>query len=243
MACCCTDPTPIRALALRSRALALRCRALALRCCALALACLALLAAPALAAAAQTADPKGTADSCREPLCYTASRLQAERNRLLLYDIDIVDTTRGVSHIKADVAEATGTDPGSSQWVLTGHVQVFIPEGQLRADKATVQFANKRIDTMTAEGAPAEFEHALENGQTAHGHARAITLDMKHNEVQLNGDGWLSDGCREITSGHIGYDISSQRMWADSPPGDMARVHGTIRSGVSNPCAAASGLP
>ena len=218
-----------------------RARTTALRC--LALLLVAAFAGAAASAETRSAEARSESDACHEPLCYTASRLQAERNRLLLYDIDIVDTTRGVSHIKADVAEATGTDFGSSQWVLTGHVQVFIPEGELRADKATVQFANKRIDNMVAEGAPAEFEHALENGQTAHGHARSITFDMQRNEVQLNGDGWLSDGCREITSGHIGYDISSQRMWADSPPGDMARVHGTIRSGVSNPCAAASGLP
>jgi len=228
MVCCCIDPTLARASTL-ARAPVLR--------------CLAALAAAAFAPGNGAAETKSNPEICREPLCYTASRLQAERTRLLLYDIDIVYTTRGISHIKADVAEATGADIGSSQWVLTGHVQVFIPEGQLSADKATVQFANKRIDTMTAEGAPAEFEHALENGQTAHGHARAITLDMQHNEVQLNGDGWLSDGCREITSGHIGYDIGSQRMWADSPPGDQARVHGTIRSGVGNPCGATSGAP
>jgi hypothetical protein len=101
---------------------------------------------------------------CHEPLCYTASRLELERSRIILYDIDIVDTTRGVSRIKADRAEATGLDFGSSQWLLTGHVQVFMPEGQLRSDKATVTFANKRIESMTAEGAPAEFEHALDNG-------------------------------------------------------------------------------
>src|SRR5665213_1365260 len=96
---------------------------------------------------------------CNEPLCYTASKLEAERNRIVLYDIDIVDTTRGVSHIKADRAEATGLDLGSSQWLLTGNVQVFMPQGELHADKATVQFASKRIQSMTAEGAPAVFEH------------------------------------------------------------------------------------
>jgi lipopolysaccharide transport protein LptA len=201
------------------------------------------LCVPILSPSARPGETKDSEPPCHEPLCYTASRLEAERNRLLLYDIDIVDTTRGISHIKADVAEANGADIGSSDWVLTGHVQVYMPEGQLRADKATVQFVDKRIDTMTAEGAPAEFEHALDNGQTAHGHARSITFDMQRNEVQLNGDGWLSDGCREITSGHIGYDIGSQRMWADNVPGDSARVHGTIRTGnapgSANPCAQA----
>jgi lipopolysaccharide transport protein LptA len=192
----------------------------------------------ARAAEAQTDQPP-----CHEPLCYTASHLEAERNSIILYDIDIVDTTRGVSRIKADRAEATGLDLGSSEWVLTGHVQVFLPEGQLHSDTATVQFANKRIESMTAEGAPAEFEHALENGQIAHGRARAITFDMEHNDLQLNGDGWLSDGCREINSGHIAYDLTSQRVLADSVPGDSARVHGTIRTGPASQCAAATSRP
>ena len=198
-----------------------------------------LLRAPgAWAAEAQSDQPP-----CHEPLCYTASRLEAERNRVILYDIDIVDTTRGISRIKADRAQATGLDLGSSEWVLTGNVQVFMPEGQLHADKATIKFASKRIDSITAEGAPAEFEHKLDTGQTAHGHARAITFDMEHNELQLNGDGWLSDGCNEINSEHIAYELASQRVRADSAPGDTARVHGTIRTGAASQCAAATSRP
>jgi lipopolysaccharide transport protein LptA len=181
---------------------------------------------------------------CNEPpMCYRASRLEAERNRIVLYDFDIVDMTRGVSHIKADRAEGDGLDFANSRWVLTGHVQVFIPEGQLRADKATVLFASQHVDSMTAEGAPAEFEHALDNGQTAHGHAQAIDFDVARNEVQLHGDSWLSDGCKEITAGHISYDIGSQRVRADSSPGDIGRVHGTIRAGDSTQCGASGSRP
>ena len=179
---------------------------------------------------------------CNEPpMCYRASHLDAERNRVVLYDFDIVDMTRGISHIKADRAEGDGLDFANSRWVLTGHVQLFIPEGHLSADKATVLFATQRIESMTAEGAPAEFEHPLGNGQQAHGHAQAIDYDVARNEVQLHGDAWLSDGCNEITSQHISYDLVSQRVRADSAPGDDARVHGTIRSGNSTQCASAAG--
>ena len=174
-------------------------------------------------------------------MCYRASHLDAERNRVVLYDFDIVDMSRGVSHIKADRAEGDGLDFANSRWVLTGHVQLFIPEGHLSADKATVLFASQRIDSMTAEGAPAEFEHPLENGQKAHGHAQAIDYDVARNEIQLHGDGWLSDGCNEITSEHISYDLLSQRVRADSAPGDSARVHGTIRAGNATQCTASKG--
>ncbi len=181
---------------------------------------------------------------CNEPpMCYRASHLDAERNRVVLYDFDIVDMTRGISQIKADRAEGDGLDFANSRWVLTGHVQLFIPEGHLSADKATVLFASQRIESMTAEGAPAEFEHPLESGQKAHGHAQAIDYDVAHNEVQLHGDAWLSDGCNEITSEHISYDLISQRVRADSAPGDNARVHGTIRAGNSTQCSSAGSRP
>jgi lipopolysaccharide transport protein LptA len=181
---------------------------------------------------------------CHEtPLCYVASHAEKDPDRLVLYDLDLVHTTRGVSRLRADRAEGNGRDFGSSGWVLTGHVQMSIPEGQLRADRATVRFASGRIDSMTAEGAPAEFEHGLDNGQTAHGRAQAISFDMTHNAVQLDGNSWLSDGCNEITSGHISYDIGSQRMHADSAPGDGGRVHGTIRSAAPNQCTSAAARP
>jgi lipopolysaccharide transport protein LptA len=181
---------------------------------------------------------------CHEaPLCYVASHAESDPNHLVLYDLDLVDMTRGISRLKADRAEGNGRDFGGSGWVLTGHVQVFLPEGQLHADRATVQFASKRIDTMTAEGAPAEFEHVLENGQTAHGHAQAIHLNMARNELQFDGDSWFSDGCNDITSGHIFYDITSQRVRAESDPGDSGRVHGTIRSTAPNQCVPATLRP
>jgi lipopolysaccharide transport protein LptA len=209
------------------------------------LACLLLLAHMASAAASATAPPAPT-ETCNEPLCYTASSLDAAPNRILLHDIDIVDTTRGLTHIKADMAEATGADLGNSTWVLTGHVQVFMPQGQLSADHATVHFVNKHIISMSAEGSPAQFEHnpgnptqaAVEN---ARGHAREITYDLEHNELQLNGDSWLTDGCNEINSQHIVYDTLTQRVQAETPPGDGARVHGTIRSRSSSSCGSGGG--
>ena len=113
----------------------------------------------------------GELEACKEPLCYTASKLEADRNRMVLHDINIVDTTRGITHIKADLAEATGADLGNSDWVLTGHVQASLPQGTLRADRATVQFVNKRIASMSAQGAPARIrtQRGSQRGRCARG--------------------------------------------------------------------------
>jgi lipopolysaccharide export system protein LptA len=204
----------------------------------------------------------GSADreGCNEPLCYTASSLQAERNRMVLHDINIVDTTRGITRIKADLAEANGEDLGNSEWVLTGHVQVFMPQGRLNADKATVRFVNKRIASMSAEGAPAEFEHGVAAAgpdsapgdagshshagiDSAHGHAREIDYDMEHDLLKLNGDSWLTDGCNEINSQSIVYDIANQKVRADAAPGGDTQVHGTLHARAGPQCGSTVSRP
>jgi lipopolysaccharide transport protein LptA len=205
--------------------------------------------APPSAAAGAGTEREG----CNEPLCYTASSLQAERNHMVLQDIHIVDTTRGITRIQADQAEANGQDLGNSEWVLTGHVQVWMPQGKLSADKATVQFVNKRIASMSAQGAPAEFEHSAapvgQDGgpadaagrgraamETAHGHARDIDYDLEHDLLKLNGDSWLSDGCNEINSQSIVYDIANQKVRADAAPGGDTQVHGTLHARTGPQC-------
>jgi lipopolysaccharide transport protein LptA len=191
------------------------------------------------------AETSAAALSCDEPpLCYTASRLQAERNHIVLYDIEIVDRSRGISRITADRAEASGLDLGDSDVVLTGQVHMVLPEGELRADTATVRFAHKSITSMSAQGTPATFEHEVSKGlPEARGHAQGITYDLEHDELQLRGESWLSDGCNEIYSDHILYDIASQRVQADTNPGDSGRVHGTIRSRTGAPCSAGAAQP
>jgi lipopolysaccharide transport protein LptA len=192
--------------------------------------------------------PPPPAPPCTEPLCYTASSLEAERNHLVLTDIAIVDTTRGTTQIKADHAEANGLDLGNSRWVLTGHVQVYLPQGQLQASSATVQFTDKRIASIAADGSPAQFERqVVRSGQATPtdvtGHAQQITYNVARNEVQLTGNSWLTDGCNDISTQLITYDIARQRVQASAAPGAEGRVHGTIGARTGAPCVPATGNP
>jgi lipopolysaccharide transport protein LptA len=187
-----------------------------------------------------------SANLCAEPLCYTASSLEAERNHIILHDLSLVDSTHGLVRIHADRAEASGLDLASSQWVLTGHVQVDMDQSpsqhnELHADEATVQFADKHVAEMTATGDPADFSRTLDGNRTpARGHAHSIRYDLDHNQVQLDGDSWLSDGCREIKAPHIDYDVTRQRVQA-AAGGDPSQVRGTIRTDPGAQCAPEGG--
>jgi lipopolysaccharide transport protein LptA len=204
--------------------------------------CLARAAEPA-AAAARSSDP---CTDPQQPTWYTASSLAAERNHIVLQDLCLEDTTHGDVRIRADRAEASGLDLASSQWVLTGHVQVYMDQGagqhnELHADTATVQFQNKHVASMTAHGNPADFMRTTEKThEAARGHAHSIRYDVDRDELQLDGDSWLSDGCREITAPHIDYDVMRQRVQA-AAGGDPSQVHGTLRTDPGAQCAPQGG--
>lgn len=190
-----------------------------------------------MAAAAESGTDTASIESCHDPLCLNASHLEYTPNHLVLHEFDIVDTTRGTTHVKGDLAEGTGDDSKNSNWVLTGHVELTLPQGHLSADRATMQIVNNRITLMTAQGSPAQFESSGDASapntpksgvaaaiKHARGHANEIIYNLEHGELQLNGDSWLSNGCNEISSQHISYDLSSQKVHAETNAGEKDKV-------------------
>jgi lipopolysaccharide transport protein LptA len=170
--------------------------------------------------AADSIEGNDSVENCHKPQCYKGSsfNLDLHSNHLEVPDFEMVDTTRG-AHIKADRAERSGAKADDSTWVLTGHVEITVPQGHLGADQATMQVVSSRIVTMTAQGSPAQFERGADStasgiiGRGAHGHAREIIYDLDRSELQLNGDAWLTDGCYyELHSQHISYDIANQKV-------------------------------
>jgi lipopolysaccharide transport protein LptA len=204
--------------------------------------------ASSAAPATQRLPPPPAAPPCGQPLCYTASRLEAERNHLAATNIDIVDTTRGTTQIKADRAEASGLDLGNARWILTGHVQVYLPQGQLQANIATIQFADSRIASIDVQGEPAQFAREVPRGGQSEptevtGHAQQISYNVAREQVQLNGDSWLTDGCNDISTQQIIYYITSQRVEASAGAGNTGQVHGTIGPRTGAVCTAGPAQP
>lgn len=207
----------------------------------------------------------GPTPSCNEQLCFSAhsdqpgvASLTASRNRIVLINPDILDKERG-SRLTADHAVEVGADFGNSQTALTGDVHADMAQGQFSAADAMIRIVDSQVASIVAHGSPALFlrrgtapgtpattqgggrEGALANG-TVYGHADSITYDLKADSVQLEGNGWLTDGCNEFTSQRITYNLTSQTVEAGPAPGAKSRVQGTIRSThAGTSCATASG--
>lgn len=189
-------------------------------------------------------------DKCDSTVCLDAASTEATPTHLLFHTVKLVYTVRGTT-VTSDLAEGDGPDARNTNWVLTGHVQIVMPQGILRADRATMQVVKGVIANMTAQGAPAEFERSAQSAapdggnpnlaaaaEHAHGHAREIIYDLEHNELQLNGDGFLSNGCYEFSSEHMLYDITNQKVQAD--PHNVEGVHGIMRDRTSSSCPGAA---
>jgi lipopolysaccharide export system protein LptA len=200
--------------------------------------------------------------------------LTLSRTHMLMINPEIVDTTRGIAHISADRGEENGPEVGNSRWTFTGHIRADMSGGQLRADTATVQIVDGRIVSIDAQGGPALFQRpasadnagasaaadasaatgkpAASGGEkagfadvTVRGHADSITYDAMHNQVQFSGNSWFTDGCNEITSQLVTYDMQTQTVKAGAKPGSSGRVQGVIRNtragGNSSSCTADTG--
>ncbi len=192
-------------------------------------------------------------------------------SHMVMINPDIVDTTRGIAHITADKAVADGPDPGNSQWVFTGNVHADMAEGQLRANSATVQLTDSSIAWIKAQGSPALFQRLPNNplepagnapsaptsaptapaqkanlaNLTVHGHADSITYNANDDQVLLIGNTWFTDGCNDIISQQVTYNMTTQTVEASAAPGSNAPVHGTIRNthpGSGTGCSATAGL-
>jgi lipopolysaccharide transport protein LptA len=164
-------------------------------------------------------------------------------NTLVMHDVTI---SQGDLKIRADKASVVGgLSYQNSKWTVSGGVRINAQGGSLSSDEAVVTFANNVITRATITGAPAEFE-GLRAGSTepARGRARTIDYEISTGNVSLKDEAWLSDGCKEIRSEQIVYNIRSQSMQAQSAAptagtnGDR-QIHITIQPQTPSgkPCA------
>jgi lipopolysaccharide transport protein LptA len=147
--------------------------------------------------------------------------------------------------VRIEAAEANvvgGLDFENGEWTVSGNVRIHAEGGNLRSDKAVVQFRNNLISQATITGTPAEFEQPRKDGTTMRGHASTISYEPASGVVKLRENAWLSSGCNELKSEQLVYNIKTQRF--ESQPQAVKGAGGRItftfqpkgESGTANPC-------
>jgi lipopolysaccharide transport protein LptA len=159
--------------------------------------------------------------------------------------------TQGETRIEAAEAFVKGgLDFENGEWTVSGNVRIRAEGGNLRADKAVVQFRNNVISRATITGTPAEFEQLRKDGSTSRGRAPTIDYQTGAGTVSFRDNAWLSDGCNEITARELVYNIKAQSVQgqtagAATTTGGDGRVRIVIQpqSQSGKPCNASQAVP
>jgi lipopolysaccharide transport protein LptA len=120
-------------------------------------------------------------------------------------------------------------------WDLISEVQILFEGTELIADKATVQFANKRLSLAKVVGVPATFaHHPKDSAQHYKGRANSIEFDDAKSTVRFAGNAWFSDGRYEISTEAVVYNVKTHVFESEAGPDDKHRVT-TLIPGAKKP--------
>lgn len=149
-------------------------------------------------------------------------------------DVKIV---RGDVSVEADEADATGTsqDFKNSHWVFTGKVHVRTEsQGDLYAERTTLEITNGALASARVTGSPAQFEQTQsKNGSLAKGHANTVDYDVVAGIVKLTGEPWLSyaNGQNVINGKSITYNVRDRQIQGEGDSGERSHMTFTPKSG------------
>jgi lipopolysaccharide transport protein LptA len=203
--------------------------------------CGAALAAWLLGTAAQAAPA-----SCANPeivIDNKSMNINYRDNSAVLRDVTIRQCDNS---IEADEARSTGgVTFENSRWTFSGDVRIKAEGGgNMRSDKAVVEFRNNLISEAVMTGTPAKFEQIRADGNTSNGHANTIAYEASGGKITLRENAWLSDGCNEIAAQQFVYNIAAQRVEGQVRSNTTQTADGRIRitiqpkteTGSNSPC-------
>jgi lipopolysaccharide export system protein LptA len=128
-------------------------------------------------------------------------------------------------HIRADRAHV---DRNAQTIVYSGSVQVDQGTMQVRADEMTIEYEDQRVVRITARGQPARYQQELEEDQgQVRADARTIVYNLQQEQLQLQGEAFLTQGGNEIKGDLIRYDIVAGRV--DAEAGEEGPVRVTVQ--------------
>jgi lipopolysaccharide transport protein LptA len=170
----------------------------------------------------------------QEPVTCSARLVDLDYKNNRMHLKGDVRISQGDISVAADAAEATmAAASKNSHWVFTDNVHIRAEkQGDLRADRATVEITNGALASADVNGSPAQFEQTrATSGRLVKGHAAAIHYDVAAATVKLTGDALLSDvrnAGNDIDGPTITYNIREQRIVGDSSGVAGGRVDMTI---------------
>lgn len=125
--------------------------------------------------------------------------------------------SQGQIGVVADEGRASKLDFQDSVWRFEGNVVIDVENGHIECDTADLQFIGHTLRIATIEGSPATFElRRPESDEVTYAEAGRLEYDLGTGVVKFSENAVITEGGNQISSSFLVYNITEQRINAQS---------------------------
>ncbi len=125
--------------------------------------------------------------------------------------------SQGQIGVVADEGRASKLDFQDSVWRFEGNVIIDVENGHIECDTADLQFIGHTLRIATIEGSPATFElQRPESDEVTYAEAGRLEYDLGTGIVEFSENAVITEGGNQISSSYLVYNITEQRIKAQS---------------------------
>jgi lipopolysaccharide transport protein LptA len=133
--------------------------------------------------------------------------------------------SQGRIGIEADEGRATNTEGEDGFWQFTGNVVIDIENGHIECESADLTFMKYQLRKAMVTGSPATFELKREGSdEVTRAEAGRLSYDVDAGIIEFSEQATINEGGNQISSNYLVYNITEQRINADSSGTEDGRV-------------------
>lgn len=133
--------------------------------------------------------------------------------------------SQGSIGIEADEGRASNTEGEDGSWRFTGNVIIDIQNGHIECDSADLTFVQYQLRKAVVSGSPATFELKRPGtDEITYAEAGTLAYDVDAGIIEFSGQATINEGGNQISSNFLVYNITEQRINAESGGNEDGRV-------------------
>jgi lipopolysaccharide transport protein LptA len=133
--------------------------------------------------------------------------------------------SQGRISIEADEGRASNTEGEEGYWQFTGNVVIDIENGHIECESAQLTFAQYQLRLAVVTGSPATFELKRPGSdEVTYAEAGRLSYNIDSGIVEFSEEAMINEGGNQISSNFLVYNITEQRINADSSGSEDGRV-------------------
>ena len=133
--------------------------------------------------------------------------------------------SQGRISIEADEGRASNTEGEDGIWQFSGNVVIDIENGHIECAAADLRFSEYQLRQATVTGAPATFElKRAGSDEVTYAEAGRLAYNVDTGIIEFSEEATITEAGNQISSNFLVYNITEQRIDADSAGSEDGRV-------------------